>query len=71
MPDNAPMVKILLAAGAKIDTQDSNGRSPLWRAAQEGKTDAMGKRSVSTVFRGDANAITLEPWGLRGTRKSW
>jgi ankyrin repeat protein/predicted Ser/Thr protein kinase len=71
MADNAPMVKILLAAGAKIDTQDSNGRSPLWRAAQEGKTDAMGKRSVSTVFRGDANAITLEPWGLRGTRKSW
>ncbi|MEO8024953.1 MAG: ankyrin repeat domain-containing protein [Bryobacteraceae bacterium] len=41
MPDNVPLVTALLAAKANVDLQDTRGRSPLYRAAAEGKEDAM------------------------------
>ena len=41
MPNNAPMVAALLGAKAKIDLQDARGRSALYRAAAEGKEDAL------------------------------
>lgn len=41
MPNNAPMVVALLAAGAHIDSVDAQGRSALYRASSEGKVDAM------------------------------
>jgi ankyrin repeat protein/serine/threonine protein kinase len=41
LPNNAPLVETLLAKGAKIDTQDSRGRTALDRAAAEGKIDAV------------------------------
>jgi ankyrin repeat protein len=41
LPNNAPLVILLLAANAKVDTQDSRGRSSLYRAAAVGKDDVM------------------------------
>lgn len=41
LPNNAPMVAALLAAGAQVDSVDSRGRSALYRASSEGKVDAM------------------------------
>jgi ankyrin repeat protein len=41
MPNNAPFVAALLTANAKIDAQDSRGRSPLYRASAEGKEEAL------------------------------
>ena len=41
MPNNAPVVAALLAANAKVDAQDARGRTALYRAAAEGKVDAM------------------------------
>jgi len=40
LPQNAPLVETLLAANAKIEAQDARGRTALYRAAAEGKTDA-------------------------------
>ncbi len=40
VPNNGPWVEMLLAAGAKVDAQDQRGRTPLYRAAAEGKEDA-------------------------------
>jgi serine/threonine protein kinase len=41
IPNNAPLVETLLNKNAQIDAQDARGRSALYRAAAEGKTDAM------------------------------
>ncbi len=41
MPNNVPMVTTLLGAKAKIELQDARGRSALYRAAAEGKEDAL------------------------------
>jgi ankyrin repeat protein len=41
MPNNAPAVAMLLDRGGKIDAQDNRGRTALYRAAAEGKTEAM------------------------------
>jgi ankyrin repeat protein len=41
IPNNAPVVAALLAAHAKVDAQDSRGRTALYRASAEGKVDAM------------------------------
>jgi ankyrin repeat protein len=41
LPNNGPMVEALLAAGARVDTADAQGRSSLYRAAAQGKEDAM------------------------------
>lgn len=41
LPNNGPLVELLLQAGAKIDPQDSRSRSAFYRAAAEGKEDAM------------------------------
>jgi ankyrin repeat protein/predicted Ser/Thr protein kinase len=41
MPNNVPAVTALLAAGAKVDPADSRGRTPFYRAAAEGKVEAM------------------------------
>jgi serine/threonine protein kinase len=38
---NAPIVEALLAAGAQVETQDTRGRTALYRASAEGKEDAM------------------------------
>jgi ankyrin repeat protein len=40
MPNNTPLVEALLNKNAKVDTQDSHGRTAFYRAAAEGKTDA-------------------------------
>jgi ankyrin repeat protein len=40
-PNNVPMTATVLEAKPKIDAQDSRGRSALYRAASEGKTEAM------------------------------
>ena len=40
MPQNAPLVEALFAANPKIEAQDARGRTALYRAAAEGKTDA-------------------------------
>jgi ankyrin repeat protein len=40
MPNNVPLVETLLNKNAKVDTQDSRGRTAFYRAAAEGKTDA-------------------------------
>ena len=41
LPNNGPMVELLLANGAHVDNVDSRGRSALYRASTEGKEDAM------------------------------
>jgi serine/threonine protein kinase len=41
LPNNVPVLTMLLGAKAKIDLQDALGRSALYRAAAEGKTDAV------------------------------
>jgi ankyrin repeat protein len=41
LPNNAPMVEALLAAGSRIDSVDARGRSALYRASAEGKEEAM------------------------------
>ena len=41
IPNNTPFVAALLTANAKVDAQDSRGRTPFYRAAVEGKEDAM------------------------------
>lgn len=41
IPNNAPYVQLLLEKGAKVDTQNKQGRSALFRASEEGKTDAV------------------------------
>jgi ankyrin repeat protein len=41
MPNNAPSVTALLAAGANLETVDARGRTPFYRAAGEGKIEAM------------------------------
>jgi ankyrin repeat protein/tRNA A-37 threonylcarbamoyl transferase component Bud32 len=41
MPNNAPMTTALLATGVKVDEQDTRGRTAFFRAAEEGKEDAM------------------------------
>lgn len=64
MPNNAPLVATLLAANAKADAQDSRGRSPLYRAASEGKADAMGllldKKANPNLQAGDGSTPLLE-----------
>ncbi len=41
MPNNAPLVTLLLEKGAKVDSVDVRGRGALYRASAEGKIDAM------------------------------
>ncbi|MGI8961570.1 MAG: ankyrin repeat domain-containing protein [Bryobacteraceae bacterium] len=41
MPNNAPLVAMLLDNGSRVDAQDNRGRTALYRAAAEGKTEAM------------------------------
>lgn len=41
MPNNAPAVEMLLDKRATIDAQDNRGRTALYRAVAEGKTEAM------------------------------
>jgi ankyrin repeat protein len=41
MPNNAPVVAMLLEKGATVDAQDNRGRTALYHAAAEGKTEAM------------------------------
>jgi ankyrin repeat protein/predicted Ser/Thr protein kinase len=41
LPNNVPVMTMLIAAKAKIDLQDGRGRSALYRAAAEGKEDAV------------------------------
>lgn len=41
MPNNVGEVTALLAAGAKVDAVDGKGRTPFYRAAAEGKVEAM------------------------------
>jgi ankyrin repeat protein len=41
MPNNAPLVRILLEKGAKPEVEDARGRTPLHRAAAEGKNEAV------------------------------
>ena len=40
MPQNAPLVDVLLGKNAKIEAQDARGRTALYRAAADGKADA-------------------------------
>lgn len=40
LAQNAPLVEALLAGNPKIEAQDARGRTALYRAAAEGKTDA-------------------------------
>ena len=40
MPQNALLVEVLLGKNPSIEAQDSSGRTALYRAAMEGKTDA-------------------------------
>ncbi len=41
LPNNVPVLTMLLGAKAKIDLQDGRGRSALYRAATEGREDAV------------------------------
>jgi ankyrin repeat protein len=41
LPNNVPVMTVLINAKAKIDVQDGRGRSALYRAAAEGKEDAV------------------------------
>src|SRR5258708_28896943 len=41
LPNNVPVLTMLIAPKAKIDLQDWRGRSALYRAATEGKEDAL------------------------------
>jgi ankyrin repeat protein len=41
LPNNVPVMNMLIGAKAKIDLQDGRGRSALYRAAAEGKEDAV------------------------------
>ena len=41
MPLNAPLVEVLLGRNAKIEAQDAKGRTALYRATSEGKTEAV------------------------------
>jgi len=40
LPNNGPMVQLLLDTGAKVGLQDSRGRPAVYRAESEGKEDA-------------------------------
>ena len=41
LPNNMPLVELLLAANANIEMQDSRGRTALHRATEEGKLDVV------------------------------
>jgi ankyrin repeat protein len=41
LPNNAPMIATLIGAHANVNAQDSRGRTPIYRAAMEGRTEAM------------------------------
>jgi ankyrin repeat protein len=59
MPNNVPLVTALLAAHAKVTDQDSQGRTPLYRAAAEGKEDAM---RVLLDNKANVNAQAANGW---------
>jgi ankyrin repeat protein/predicted Ser/Thr protein kinase len=64
LPNNVPVMTMLIGAKAKIDLQDGRGRSALYRAAAEGKEDAvrllLEKKADPNLKANDASTPLLE-----------
>jgi len=41
LPNNAPIVALLLDRGARVDAEDKRGKTALWRASAEGKVESL------------------------------